>query len=444
MSNHVHDLYLSLKPRLLVNLLGKVRYSSLYGNAFYLMLNSVVTSLLGFVFWNIMARFFPPAQVGIGSALVAASMLVGALANLGLGIGLIRFVPEAGEKAGRLINAAFTLAGAVAVAVSLIYLAGAGYWSPALVFVRENVWLLALFVLFTTFTVLSALTDQSLVAGRSARFVFWKNIIISLLKLPLPVFIFAHLRGYGIFAGTGTAILTGVLLSCFFFLPLVYRGYFPRPVWAGDMMKQMLPYSFGNYMANLLNGTPSIIYPLMVLNVLGPEKSAYFYIAWMMVMVLAMIPIGMAQSLFAEGSHDQCKLSQNGRRALVFTLLLSIPAAGAMIGLSGWLLHFFGPGYAENGAGVVRFLALAVIPQCVNVLFIAINQVKKRVHLIIAQTGILSVISLGLGYYLLGKVGLNGIGMAYALAHFTVALAVAWSLWRVLNEKQVAVVGESD
>lgn len=31
--------------------------SSLFSNAFYLMLNTVTTSLLGFVFWNIMARF---------------------------------------------------------------------------------------------------------------------------------------------------------------------------------------------------------------------------------------------------------------------------------------------------------------------------------------------------------------------------------------------------
>lgn len=386
-----------------------------------------------------MARFFPPAQVGIGSALVAASMLVGALANLGLGVGLIRYVPEAGEKAGRLINASFTLAGVVAVAGSLVYLAGAGYWSPALTFVRENVWLLALFVLFTVSTALSALTDQSLVAGRSARFVFWKNTIISLLKLPLPVFVFAHLKGYGIFAGTGVAIIIGILLSWFFFLPSVYQGYLPRPVWAGGIMNQMLPYSFGNYMANLLNGTPNFIYPLMVLNVLGPEKNAYFYIAWMMTMVLAVIPAGMAQSLLAEGSHDPQKLGQNCRRALAFALLLSLPAVGGMILVGGWLLHFFGPGYAEHGTGVMRFLALAVIPQCVNVLFIAVNQVKKRVYLIIAQTWLLSVIALGLGYWLLGEIGLNGVGIAYALAHFVVALAVVAPLWRSLKGDKVKV-----
>ncbi len=435
MANNVHELYLSLKPRLPINLLSKMRRSSLYGNAFYLMLNSTATSLLGFVFWNIMARFFIPAQVGIGSSLVAASMLVGSLANLGLGVGLIRFLPEAGKNRIRLINSSFTLCGVLTAGGALIYLAGAGHWSPALVFVRENTWLLSFFVLFTAATTLSSLADQVLIAGRSAKFVFWKNTVISLFKLPLPVLVFARLNGYGIFAGTGAAVAAGVLLAWFMFLPSVYRGYRPRPAWAGDAVKQMLPYSFANYLANLLNFAPGFIYPLMVLNVLGPEKSAYFYISWMMTMVLAVIPTGLAQSLFAEGSHDQQKLTQNGRRTLPLSLLLSLPAAASMILLGGWLLHLFGPAYAENGMGAMRYLALAVIPQCVNVLFITLNQVKKQVRLIIAQTGLLSVISLGLGYYLLGKVGLNGIGMAYALAHFTVALVVVWPLWKALNEK---------
>jgi O-antigen/teichoic acid export membrane protein len=420
---------------LFVGILGKIKGSSLYTNAFYLILNSAVTSLLGFVFWNIMARFFPPGEVGIGSALVAASMLLGALANLGLGAGLTRFLPEAGENRNRLLNASFTLSGIIAAGGSLFYLAGTDYWSPALVFVRGNILLLGFFVIFTAATALSALIDQALVAGRSARYVFWRNTVISLTKLPLPVLAFSQLNGYGIFAGTGAAVAAGVLLAWFMFLPSVYRGYRLRPAQAGYVVKQMLPYSLGNYMANLLNSTPGLIYPLLVLNLLGPEMSAYFYIAWMMTMVLAVIPSGMAQSLFAEGSHDQHELAPNGRRALVLALLLSLPAVGAMALLGGWLLHFFGPGYAENGAVTMRYLALAVIPQCVNVLYMTVNQVKKKVHLVVVQTGVLSAISLGAGYWLLGKFGLNGTGMAYALAHFIVAAVVVWPLLRALRVK---------
>lgn len=415
----------------------KIKNISLFNNAFYLMLNSMSTSLLGFVFWNIMARFFVPAEVGIGSALVAASGLIAALSNLGLSTGLVRFVPEVRDRSAQLINSFFTLSGGIALMGSLIYLGGAFYWSPALKFVSGDLWLLSLFTVFTAFTALSSLTDMALVAGRSARYVFFKNTVNSLIKLPLPVLAFAFMGGYGIFAGTGIGFVAAVLLAWFFFLPSIYKGYFPRPAYEKDLVQQVLPYSFANYLANLLNGAPGFIYPLMVINTLGPEKNAYFYIAWMMVMVLSIIPSGLAQSLFAEGSHDQTKLAQNSRRALSFALALSLPAAGAMILLGGWFLHFFGTGYSENGTGIIRFLALAVVPQCVNVVYITVNQVKKRVHLIIAQTAVLAVISLGLGYWLLGRVGLNGIGIAYALAHLIVAAAVAWPMWRALKELEV-------
>ncbi|OIQ52724.1 lipopolysaccharide biosynthesis protein [Neomoorella thermoacetica] len=408
--------------------------SSLFSNAFYLMLNTITTSLLGFVFWNIMARFFPPAEVGIGSALIAASGLIGSLANLGLGVGLVRFIPQVKDKAGSLINTSFTLVGCITLGGSLVYLLGLGHWSPALGFVGKSIWLAGCFVVFSIATALSALIDQSIIAGRAAGYVFWKNTLACLLKLPLPVFAFAFLAGFGIFTGTGVAVLAGNILAWYFFLPSIYKGYRPRPAWDKELLAQVLPYSSANYLANLLNGAPSFIYPLMVLNTLGPENSAYFYVAWMMNGVLSVIPSGLASSLFAEGSHDQQRLVRDGRRALGIALLLSVPAVIAMIVLSRWFLHFFGPGYAEKGTGVIRFLALAVIPQCVNQLYITVNQVKKRVFLIICQTLSLAVLSLGLGDLMLEIFGLNGIGIAYFLAHLVVAIVVAVPLWRALHE----------
>jgi len=109
--------------------------------------------------------------------------------------------------------------------------------------------------------------------------------------------------------------LAGMLLGWLLFLTAAYRCYRPLPVLDKDLLGRLLPYSFANYLANLLSGAPGFIYPLMVLNVLGAEKNAYFYITWMMVTVLSVIPGGMAQSLLAEGSRDQGRLAANGRRA---------------------------------------------------------------------------------------------------------------------------------
>ncbi|WP_128739126.1 lipopolysaccharide biosynthesis protein [Desulfocucumis palustris] len=401
------------------------------------MLSNVSTSFFGFVYWNIMARFFEPAQVGIGSALVSASSLVAILAGLGLRIGLIRFVSESRERAVLLINAAFTLVGVVSLSGAIIYLSGIKYWSPALGFVRENIVFLLLFMFFTATTALSGLTDGSLIAGRMSKYVFWKNTIISVFKIPLPILIFAHWGSFGIFAGMGTGFAVGVLITWLFFLPKVYEGYFPRPAIAKDIMQKVLPYSFANYAANLLNMAPQYIYPLMVLNIVGPENSAYFYVSWMMTMVLSVIPNGISQSLLAEGSHDPKKLGRDGRKVLLLSLGISIPAVGAMVLLGGWLLHFFGPGYSEKGTTVLIYLAIAVIPQCINTLYITVNQVKKQIYLIIAQTSFLSIVALGVGYFWLGRVGLPGIGMAYLTAHLVLSILVFRPLWIALKESYV-------
>jgi len=41
---------------------------SLYRNAIYLMASSGVTVFLGFVFWIVVARLYPPSDVGLGWA----------------------------------------------------------------------------------------------------------------------------------------------------------------------------------------------------------------------------------------------------------------------------------------------------------------------------------------------------------------------------------------
>jgi O-antigen/teichoic acid export membrane protein len=426
----------------LFDMYRKAKCSSLYNNAFYLMLNTACASVLGFIFWYIMARHFSSSDVGIGSALNSASGLVSSFAGLGLGIGLVRFIPDLREGANRLVNSALTLAGVVAIVGSLIYLAGVQQWAPTLSFLCNNFWLASGFVLFTFSTVLYGLVDQSFIAARTSSYVFWKNLIAGLLKLPLPVLVFASLKGFGIFAGFGTSNLIAIVIALFLFLPKVYNGYFPRPTWDIEMLQHVLPFSFINYLSGFLNNIPNFVYPLMIINVVGPDYNAYFYMSWMIALVLAIIPGSLAQSLFAEGSHDPLRLrGGDGRKAFFLSVVLTIPVGGVIALLGGWILHFFGSAYAQNGTGVLRILVLSIIPLCVNSFFMTINQVKKRIHIIIGQAAFIAVISIGLGYWLLCKYGIKGIACAYVITQLSWAVIVSWPLWKELNGKVSSKLG---
>jgi O-antigen/teichoic acid export membrane protein len=412
--------------------------ASLYNNAFYLMLNTAATSVLGFIFWNIMTRFFSQAEVGIGTVLLSASGLIASLASLGLGVGLVRYMPEVGEDQGRLNNSVFTLIALLSGICALVYLIAIPRIAPALSFVRQSIPLLIMFLFLTVISAIFAMADQSLIAGRAARFVFWKNTLASILKMPLPVIIFAALGGYGIFAGTGLSLLAALLVTLFFFMPRVFPGYYPCPSLSGELISRILPYSFSNYLAGLLNTAPIYIFPLMALNMLGPEQSAYYYMAWMIATVLSIIPSSFTQSLFAEASHEPGKLGSHGRRALIASLLLSLPAVLVMMVLGRWILHIFGAAYAENGIGVFRYLVLSIIPACLIGFYFTVNQVKKRVGLVVLMAGFLSVTTLGLGYWLLKMDGLSGLGMAYDIAEGSLALMIVWPLWNDLKPGQDA------
>lgn len=409
--------------------------SSLCSNAFYLMLNNISTALLGFVFWKVITIFYTPAEVGIGVALLTASSLVAAIGNMGLGSGIIRFVPRSGAASNKIINIAFTMAGLVAILMSLLYLLCVEYWSQALMIIRETFGISLAFVLISIATGLSNLIDHALLAGRATQYVFLKNSVISLLKIPIPIFVFFSAGGLGIYLGTGVALGLGIIISGLFILPKVHKEFFFRPALVKSIIKKILPYSFTNYAAGLLNGSPGYIYPLIVINLLGEEYNAYFYIPWVLCTAIMVIPTGLSNSLFAEGSHDARSLARDGRRALLLSLILTIPTIGAIQFLSEWILDLFGPNYSIQGSLVLKYLSLSVFPMSISLLFIAINQVKKKLILIIAQAGLTSFLTIGLGYFFIIHYGILGIGIAYTVSNIIVALVVVWPLLNNIMEK---------
>lgn len=118
---------------------------SLYRNSIYLMLSTGVMAFFGFFFWIINTRLFTPEQVGIGTTLISVVALISSFSLLGLGNGIIRYLPTSDRKNNK-INTVYTLVGLISIIISLIYLYYIKTFSPALLFVRENTLFSLLFV----------------------------------------------------------------------------------------------------------------------------------------------------------------------------------------------------------------------------------------------------------------------------------------------------------
>src|SRR5690348_13064049 len=90
-------------------------------NAGALIGTTAVTSLLGFVYWWLAARRFPPDAVGIASASVSAMVLLGGFCVLGLGTLLITELPRQPDHAGSLISTALLVVGVAGGIVGLAF-----------------------------------------------------------------------------------------------------------------------------------------------------------------------------------------------------------------------------------------------------------------------------------------------------------------------------------
>ena len=104
---------------------------SLYSNSLFLMISTGVMSVFGFVFWIICARLFTAEEVGLATTIISVMGLITSFSLLGLGTGLIRYLPNSERKNDK-INTCFTLVGVVSVIVTTIFILGMNHIGVAL------------------------------------------------------------------------------------------------------------------------------------------------------------------------------------------------------------------------------------------------------------------------------------------------------------------------
>ncbi|MEA3253592.1 MAG: hypothetical protein U9Q17_01445 [Chloroflexota bacterium] len=404
--------------------LGRIIAIPLYRNAFYLMLNTAVTSFFGFFFWMIIARFYSETEVGYGSAAISAINLITVLSMLGMSSSIIRFLSQS-DRPRDLINSVLTMGGLISLIVAAIFVAGLDFWSPALSFIKQNVIFALAFLVTAMLSTLSPLLDSVFVARRRANLVLVRGTIFSLLKVPLPIVLAGFFHTFGVVASWGVALGISLLICLFLFLPRIESGYSPVPTLSLSHLKVIRGYSGSSYLAGLLSVAPAMILPLMVVNILGTESNAYFYIAFMIANLLHAIPYSVSRSLFAEGSYLQKNIKENVMGCLKFIFLLLIPALIVLLVAGKWVLLAFGQGYATNALRLLWLFSLSSLPCGIISIYIALLRVQYRLKEMVLIRGFTAVAELGLSFLAMSVYGIIGIGYAWLGVEVVVAVALA-------------------
>lgn len=391
-------------------------FSSLFRNAFFILMREFVNYGLGFIFWLVVARYYIPADFGIAAALLGALTFLARGTDLGLPIGLLRFLPAEQDKTA-LFNSVVTVSGAFALFLGILFVLGIPVWSPALMFVRTDPLMFGVFVVSLIFFTLDGVVDNAFIAARRADYGVLRSGLFHGLRIPLVV-VFAFLGVVGV-ATAWTVSLVVSVIGLAFLLPRFYPGYRPFPTVRPVRESGILGFSLWTYASGLVAGAASSLLPLVILSVvpgiIGAESSAYFYAAFSFATLLYVLPASFATALLVEGSHVGTHYSRDLRETLKFSIPLLALALAGVVFLGRWILGWFGPTYADAGYYALLILAAAAPVHLGVDIFTTRLRLDKEVKVIFEIGAVSAAITLGLAWFFLPFLGIEGVALAVLL-----------------------------
>lgn len=388
--------------------------------SYALISGTVITSALGLLFWALAAHWLSPAQVGIGAAIVSAVTLLANVATLGLRNGLVRFLPEAGVDARRMVLSAYALCAGAAVAVAAVFLLGQPVWAEELGLLRSSPLAAVAFCLGTAVWVLFILQDHVLTGLHRTVWVPVSNGLSSVAKIGLlPLLAFS--AGWAIFAAS---VLPAAVVVVVVTVRVLRGTPARRAAGASVPLGRLVRFAATDHLAALLwLGTANVL-TLLVLQELGPEASAYYFMANTIAYALFLITSNVSSALVAEGARSPHRAPELIRAALWNAARLVLPATLLGILLAGPVLMLFGPAYVDGARLLLQLLLLSAVPQVVVGVALAAARLRQDLRTVVLTYLAQAVITYGGAWLGIGWWGLTGVGIACLASQTLVAVAL--------------------
>lgn len=393
---------------------------SLIRNSFFMAFTSVFNAGCGFFFWMIAARLYTIEQVGLATALISSLGLVILFSRLGFDSSIIRFFPS--EDREKVISTSLIVSTVACIVAGVMYILLAKFLAPSMPSLRDPGYALV-FLLIGIVNSLATVIGNGLVADRKADSYFLQNLFMAI-RIPALIPL-AFLGVFGIFASVGL----GYLVASLFSLLVLQRSIATIRLKVDmDFIRRSFRFAFWNYVSSILYAAPTLIFPIMVLNMLGEVEAAKYFIAFAIGNLVLIIPSSLGTSLFVEGSHGE-GLRKNVLRAGTVSFALLVPAVLMLFFLGDRLLGLLKGEYVD-AFSLLRIIALSSFPVACYSLFTPIQNVRMRVESIVLLNALRCVLLLGLSYFLIQRYGTIGAGYAWMTTYIVIVLGVGWLAWR--------------
>jgi O-antigen/teichoic acid export membrane protein len=395
----------------------------LYRSGYALIANVVGTTVVGLGFWAIAAHLYSRRQVGQASALVAALVVVSSFAQLNLNNTLPRFLTQAGRRAGRLLGYGYAASSATALVLGLAFITVLPRLSPNWHFLGSSVLLSAAFVAAIVVWGVFALQDCALLGLQRPIMVPLENSFYGVAKLVVLLGVTSLLPDTGIFIAWIIPLAINVPVVNWLIFRRYLKDWKPATAVATVRPRDIMRFTWVDYVGNMLSQTAGNLLPLLVLTALGAAADAIFYIAWTIATGLNLVATGFATSLLVEGSAMPGRLGELTRGILARNLVVTV-AGAAVLGLGARLiLSIYGHGYAVRASLLLGLLAAGSVFYGLLAIVFSVDRIVGRVGRATVTRLVLAVLTLGGSWLLLRRMGTDGVGVAWLGANMLVALA---------------------
>lgn len=390
----------------------RTRYFShtdrLVRNSVLIMLSSIGGAGFGFIFWFAAARYSQSEDVGMATALVSAVGLIIAISRFGLDFSLIRFIPEG--RHSKIFSTSFSVATSSAVVVGCVFVLGVDYFSPELDLLKNSVNAMIFLSLIALSSVVFFIGVFFIATKRPGMYLLQNVILGSRILFLIPLM---SLGAMGIFSAVGCSLL---LMFAAAILSTSFVGAKPLSGFNKVYLRESLRFSAGNYVSALFMTAPSLLLPLLVLDLLGPQEAAYYYIAFVISSALFIIPSSIGTSLFVEGSHG-ASIRYAVRKSLAAIFMFLLPLIVFLLIFGEPVLSLFGTDYSHSGLSLLRLMTVASLPVGLSSVFFTVVRIRKEVKSLMFLSALVGLSLTILSYFFVPQFGIDGVGYAWILSY---------------------------
>ena len=412
-----------------------------------LMLNVVLSSFTGVVFWIVAARVFTSEAVGRDSALISSMIIVAAVCQLNLGSAIIRFLPITKMSPSGAVLRAYAVAAGTSAAGGLAFVLAAPKLAHSYRFLSGHAELSALYVAAVSVWSVFALEDSVLTAVRRAPWVTVENAAYGAARIALLPAILVLGASDGVFVAWAVPLFICVVVVNVLLFTRVMPAHssargMPSPIERFGR-HGIASFMAQDYVASILFVGSTTFLPVLVVALRGSVDGAHFYMPLMVVSTFDLLFGNVTRSLTVEGAMADRDIPLLVWMTIVRFRWMVVGGILVLIAVARPLLLLFGSAYASTGVSVLRLLACASVFRAVIALYSAICRLEGRAERVLATQAAVFVLTVGLTILLGRTGGLQRVALAWLIANCLTALATTPHAWRIYCEGRAAAAART-